>query len=86
MKVRILTLLLAAILSVAGCSQQTELDEAKKRIAQLESELAAERATRSNSVNKNTGSSPSESQSSAQPNEKILQPVINGAIMPVKIK
>ncbi len=44
MKIKTATILLAAIISGSGCSDRTELNEANKKISQLELELSAEKA------------------------------------------
>lgn len=59
------SLLLAALLS-AGCSKQNELEQANARIAQLESELMAERAKVSSAESKSPGANSAASNSSAQ--------------------
>lgn len=47
MKIGYIALILTVIVNATGCSKQAELEEANKRITQLESELAAERAKES---------------------------------------
>ncbi|MDD5030572.1 MAG: hypothetical protein PHH58_13915 [Rhodoferax sp.] len=70
MKNSFVILTLAATIFSGGCSQQTELDHAKKRITQLESELAAERAKISS-----TPINESASASSAVPQAQVTVPV-----------
>ena len=69
MKINLIALILAVIFNATGCSQQTELEEAKKRIAQLESELATERAKESGAEKKAMESSPAASQTAANPEQ-----------------
>lgn len=57
MKIGYIALILTVIVNAAGCSKQADLEEANNRIAQLESELAAERAEGSGAEKKVTESS-----------------------------
>lgn len=67
MKNNFIALTLIIFVNATGCSQQTELEEANKRIAQLESELASERAKVSGPETKPTELNPVVSQTTANP-------------------
>lgn len=77
MKIIILILTTIALLLASGCSQKSEINEANKRIAELESQLASERGKNLAISNPLTASSPASSPepvSSPAPSKTVTAP------------
>lgn len=68
---RYLSLALAVGLLASGCSKQSELEEARRKISQLEAELAAERAKAPKPSVAATPAAPASTKKTAEPAPKV---------------